>query len=170
MKTVYGDGPISVRPLEASDHRAWARLFAAYRYEEGLSPNDEIVARVWSWLLDPDINLHGCAAFVDGNVAGLAHFHLFPRPLSGSHGIYLDNLFVDGAYRRRRVASTLLVYFAEIARSRGCTLLRWVVRPDNLQACELYERIAERAEWQVFEAGAPATTEWLARLSNTGRA
>jgi len=58
--------------------------------------------------------LFGHVATVDGEVVGYALWFLNYSTWRGTHGIYLEDLFVDPAFRRSGVATELLARLAGI--------------------------------------------------------
>ena len=39
----------------------------------------------------------------------------------------------------------------EISKSKGWNLVRWITRDDNTRAKSLYDRVAEKTNWDVYE-------------------
>lgn len=147
---------ISVRPLDPSDEPRWRELFRGYRDFYRLEESEEVVSRVWDWLLDPR---HECEALVADSVDGvvaIAHYRRFSRPSTGTVGIWLDDLFTAPETRGRGAARALINLLTEIAGSEGRSVLRWITADDNRQAMALYEQVAIRTHWVTYDA-APAT-------------
>jgi len=92
-------------------------------------------------------------------------FHNFSTFL-GRPGIYIEDLFVEEAYRRRGFGGALLAYIAKLAVARGCGRLEWSVLDWNEPAINFYKKLGARPmdEWTVFRV----TDESLNRLA--GRA
>ena len=146
---------ISVRAVAAEDRQRWEELFHGYRtfYE---NPRDDAVAeRVWGWLLDPEHQVQGLVAELDGEIVGIAHWRRFARPSVGETGIYLDDLFADPAARGRGVGAALIAQLQQIARDEGATVVRWITADDNATAQRLYDRVATKTRWLTYDA-APA--------------
>jgi GNAT superfamily N-acetyltransferase len=53
-------------------------------------------------------------------------------------GIYLEDLYVRPAFRRRGIGTALLAQVAQIAREQSCTFVRWAVLDWNEPALNLY--------------------------------
>ena len=62
---------------------------------------------------------------------GLAHYRPFARPLHGSVGCYLDDLFVDPHARGTGAVDVLLAELARIAGRNGWDVVRWITRDSN---------------------------------------
>lgn len=102
----------------------------------------------------------------DGAPAGFAlFFHNFSTFL-GRRGLYLEDLFVQPAYRGRGVGRALLARLAAIAVERGCGRFEWSVLDWNESAIRFYEALGARPEsdWTVYRV----TGEALQLLAGEG--
>lgn len=143
---------IVIAPPRAQDFADWRRLFEGYATFYKMPMTDQIAGTVWRWLLDPAHTLEALLAREgDGRVLGLAHFRAMPRPLTGSTAGFLDDLFVDPAWRGRRVADRLIAAVAALGRERGWTLIRWITADDNYRARGVYDRLAKRTLWITYQ-------------------
>lgn len=143
---------IVIAPPRAQDFADWRRLFEGYATFYKMPMTDQIAGAVWQWLLDPVHTLEALLAREgDGRVLGLAHFRAMPRPLTGSTAGFLDDLFVDPAWRGRRVADRLIAAVAALGRERGWTLIRWITADDNYRARGVYDRLAKRTLWITYQ-------------------
>ena len=82
-------------------------------------------------------------------------FVLFFRNYStflGRPGLYIEDLFIDEAYRRRGFGRALLLHVARLAKDRGCGRLEWSVLDWNEPAIHFYKRLGAvpMSEWTVF--------------------
>jgi len=75
-------------------------------------------------------------AEIEGDVAGMALFVWTYSTFLGRRGIWLEDLIVDPAFRRRGVATALL----DELRRRSPGRVEWEVLEWNRGAIELYER------------------------------
>jgi GNAT superfamily N-acetyltransferase len=76
--------------------------------------------------------------FVGAEAAGYAlFFHNFST-FRGAPGIFLEDLFVEPAWRGRGFGRALLVRLAAIAVERGCQRVEWVVLDWNAPAIAFY--------------------------------
>ncbi|WP_229756445.1 GNAT family N-acetyltransferase [Cnuibacter physcomitrellae] len=144
--------PITIRPVEQSEFFAWYALFADYAdfYETPLS--DETAVLVWSWIIDPAAELDALVAVdEEGALVGFAHHRTFLRPLAGSKGIYLDDLFVSPAHRGKGVGTQLIDAVAEIGKSRRASIVRWITADDNETAQRLYDKVAQKTTWVTYD-------------------
>jgi GNAT superfamily N-acetyltransferase len=90
-------------------------------------------------------------------------FHNYSTFL-GRPGIYIEDLFVDEAFRRRGFGGALLRYVARLANERRCGRLEWSVLDWNEPAIHFYKNLgaAPMSEWTVFRV----TGEALASLGS----
>ncbi len=155
-----GPGGVIVAPPAAGDRAGWRRLYDAYAQFYKREMTDAIADRVWAWISDP--RPHGpcegrIARTADGRVVGLAHFRDMASPLRGTICGFLDDLFVDPAWRGRpgpqgtSVGRLLLDDIAAIGRARGWPFYRWLTADDNYRARTLYDRVATRTMWVTYQ-------------------
>ena len=88
----------------------------------------------------------------EGSVIGFALYFFNYSTFLCKPGIYLEDLYVQLAHRRRGVGLRLLTTLAQRAVARGCGRLEWAVLDWNQPAIRFYDRI-----------GAEAKREWLIR-------
>ena len=89
-------------------------------------------------------------------------FHNYSTFL-GRPGIYIEDLFVDEAYRRRGLGRALLLYVAQLANERRCGRLEWAVLDWNEPAINFYKKLGAVAmnEWTIYRV----TGEALSKLA-----
>jgi GNAT superfamily N-acetyltransferase len=144
---------VRIVPL-AERHRAdWERLFAGYAAFYKVAQTPEMRTKVWGWIHDPahEVEALAAEALDDGRAVGLAHFRAFARPSTATTGGFLDDLFVDPAFRGGRVADALIGRLAEIGRERGWSVVRWITADDNYRARGVYDRLAQRTMWITYD-------------------
>ncbi len=88
----------------------------------------------------------------DGQSAGFAlYFHNYSTFLA-QPGIYLEDLYVDPAFRARGVGKALLQQLARLAVERGCARLEWSALKWNRLAIDFYLGLGAVAmdEWCIY--------------------
>lgn len=80
-------------------------------------------------------------AQVDDTVVGFALFFFNYSTWRGCQGLYLEDLFVEPAFRNRGIATELLVRLARMAKERGCERMEWMVLDWNAPAIEFYRTL-----------------------------
>jgi GNAT superfamily N-acetyltransferase len=91
-------------------------------------------------------------AEVDGVPAGMALYFFNYSTWGSRDGLYLEDLYVDRAFRKRGVARALMVRLAQIAQARGCGRFQWVVHAANASAVRMYESIGAEmlTDWRLM--------------------
>jgi GNAT superfamily N-acetyltransferase len=83
-------------------------------------------------------------AEVDGRFAGMClHFPIYSTWMGGS-GVFVQDLFVDPAFRGLKIGEALLRHVAKASRDAGGIYLRLSVDTDNLAAQRFYNRLGIR--------------------------
>jgi ribosomal protein S18 acetylase RimI-like enzyme len=142
----------AVRRVEDNEFFTWLDLYAGYGEFYETPVTDEKALLVWSWITDPANSLEAYFALDDHGVPiGLAHVREFARPLDGSTGLYLDDLFVLPDARGEGAGTALLEELRRIAKERGLSVVRWVTAKDNDDARRLYDRVAEKTKWVTYD-------------------
>lgn len=142
---------MQIRRPKAADFAAWSALYAGYATFYGVDQSDEMRARVWSWIHDPDNEVEALVAESGGQLLGLAHFRPFSRPLSASTGGFLDDLFVNPDARGSGAAAALIAAIEAEGQSRGWTVIRWITAENNYRARGLYDQVATRTPWVTYD-------------------
>jgi GNAT superfamily N-acetyltransferase len=140
---------VHVRPARPGDRDRWAALYTAYA--EFYDQDTVDLTLVWGWVLDPGHEVEALVAERDGELVGLAHVRPFARPLAGSVGGWLDDLFVAPAARGTGVVDALLDGVRALAAERGWSVVRWITADDNHRAQAVYDRVATRTAWVTYD-------------------
>ena len=84
-------------------------------------------------------------------VAFVLFFHNYST-FVGRPGIYIEDLYVDEAFRGRGFGSALLRYVANLAVERYCGRLEWAVLDWNEPAINFYKKLGAvpMNQWTVF--------------------
>lgn len=133
-----------IRPLAASDRRAWDGLWAGYLafYETSLAP--DVTEATWARLTAPEGDVRGLVAEGEGGeLLGFAHTLIHPSTWALQNYCYLEDLFVSEAARGQGVGRALIAAVEGVARQAGSTRLYWTTHTDNKRARALYDEVAE---------------------------
>ena len=141
----------SVREIQLKDKEQWQELYKGYANFYKVEMNNQILETVWSWLHDKNHELNGIVYEIDENIVALAHYRRMPRPLKGQDIGFLDDLFVEPIHRGKKIGEKLLNELKNISNSKGWGLIRWLTHDDNLRAKALYDRVAEKTSWDLYE-------------------
>ncbi len=158
---------LTLRPAVAADAELILALVCELAHYERLS--HEVVADV-ATLRETLFGAQPAAEVViaehDGQPAGFALFFSSYSTFLGRPGIYLEDLFVRPAFRRKGIGQALLAHLASLAGARGCGRLEWAVLDWNEPAIQFYKQLGARPmdAWTVFRVTGPA----LAALARGG--
>ena len=140
-----------IREIKLSDKEEWEDLYRGYANFYKVEMNDEILKTVWSWLHDKNHDMKGMVYEHKNKVAGLAHYRRMLRPLSGKYVGFLDDIYVDPKYRGKKIGEKLILELQEISKKNNWGLVRWITRNDNMRAKSLYDKIAKKTNWDLYE-------------------
>jgi GNAT superfamily N-acetyltransferase len=104
-------------------------------------------------------------AYIENEPVGFAVYFQTFSTFIGRAGIYLEDLFIEPAYRARGVGSAVLAYLANLTKQRGYARLSWAVLDWNEPAIQFYRKLGAiaRDDWTVFELSGAA----LERLASS---
>jgi ribosomal protein S18 acetylase RimI-like enzyme len=140
-----------IRPIEPGDHDAWRELFREYGAFYETTFGDEVFDGVWSWLLEPEHEVSAIVAVDGDDLVGFAHIRRVADTFTAGPGWFLDDLYVAPGHRGTGVARALIERGYADATAAGGGTFRWITAADNETAQLLYDRIATRAGWVVYE-------------------
>ncbi len=98
--------------------------------------------------------------YIAGKPVGFVLFFHNYSTFLGRPGLYIEDLFVDEAHRRRDCRRALLLYVAQLAKERRCGRLEWSVLDWNEPAVNFYRKLGAVAmnEWTVFRVTGASLT------------
>jgi GNAT superfamily N-acetyltransferase len=136
---------VVVRQPGPGERAEWERRWQAYLafYETELPP--AVTDNTWTRLHDPEEPLFVLGAYLDGKLAGIAHYLFHRTNWSISDVCYLQDLFVDPAARQHGIGRALIDAVADKAREAGASRLYWMTHETNATARSLYDKLAERS-------------------------
>lgn len=140
-----------IRPIAAEDEAAWRELFRAYGVFYETDFPDDVLDGVWGWLLDPAHEVKAVVADDEGDVVGFAHIRKVQDTFTAGPGWFLDDLYVAPDRRGQGIARALIERGYADGTANGGGTFRWITAADNETAQLLYDRIATRADWVVYE-------------------
>jgi GNAT superfamily N-acetyltransferase len=109
---------------------------------------------------DP-LRFHCLIAEWQNQPAGFAlYFHNYST-WRGHAGLYLEDLFVRPAYRKKGIGKALLSAVAAIAVAEGCPRLEWAVLDWNTLAIDFYHSLGAlpMSEWTTMRVSGPALAQ-----------
>ena len=96
-------------------------------------------------------------ADVDGHAAAIALWFRNFSTWDGVAGVYLEDLFVRPAFRRRGLARMMLATLARDCVDNGYSRLSWAVLDWNVNAIALYDAVGgkQMSEWITYRVSGP---------------
>ena len=140
-----------IREIKPTDKEQWENLYKGYAKFYKVEMNKTILKTVWNWIHDKNHEVEGIVYEINNKIVGLAHYRKMPRPLRGQEIGFLDDLYVDPDYRRKGIGEKFLNYLKELSKSRRWNLIRWLTHDDNIKAKSLYDRVAKKTNWDLYE-------------------
>jgi GNAT superfamily N-acetyltransferase len=93
---------------------------------------------------------------VDGKPVGYATYFFTFASMVGTRGLWLDDLFIDAAFRGKGIGRAFMGFLRELAVENRCARFEWMVVDWNTAAIEFYKSL-----------GATVFTNWYTcRLEN----
>ena len=141
-----------IRAVEPADFAPWEQLWLAYLRFYRAEVSSEVTAATFRRLCEQSDGMIGLvAADEQGTLTGLAHLVFHPSTWSADSYCYLEDLFVSPAARGTGTALQLLeAVFAE-SRRRGAARTYWETQEFNGPARSLYDQVAHRTSFVVYE-------------------
>ena len=142
---------LSIRPATLKDAAVIANMIHELAEFEHLgheaSVSEEIIARDG---FGPHPKFRAAIAEWDGEAIGYAVFFDFYSSFQGRRGLFLDDLFVRPAFRKRGIGRALLAHVAAIAWNEKYFCMRWEVLDWNTPAIEFYRKLGAEFldEWK----------------------
>lgn len=95
---------------------------------------------------------------------GLAVWYLNFSTWSGTHGVYLEDLFVQPEHRGAGHGKALLAALAEVCVERGYNQFEWSVHDLNEPTIAFYKALGAQSKdvWTVYRLSGPALRELAA--------
>jgi GNAT superfamily N-acetyltransferase len=144
---------VSVRPIRPNDVAAVVGLVRELaEYEKAAHEVRLTEEQLHASLFGEHPALFGHVAEKDGAVVGMALWFLNFSTWRGTHGIYLEDLYVAPRHRGSGLGRELLRTLAETCVQRGYNRLEWAVLDWNTPSIEFYKAAGAvpMDEWTVF--------------------
>jgi len=143
---------LSIRAARPDDS---ALIFALVReladYEKLTAAMDATPEQIAAALFSPQPRLYCDVAEWDGAPAGFAVWFLNFSTFRGRAGIYLEDIFVRPAFRRRGIGKALLTRLAQRCVEEGYARFEWAVLDWNAPAIEFYRSLGAQVlgDWRI---------------------
>ena len=163
---------MSVRPIRPEDVPAVVGLVRELAaYEKALSEARMTEEQPTTALFGDSPKLFGHVAVDGATVVGMALWFLNFSTWRGTHGVYLEDLYVQPQHRGTGLGRELLRSLAEVCVERGYQRLEWSVLDWNAPSIEFYKAAGAVPldEWTVFRLTDDALHEFAGRDADDTR-
>ena len=109
--------------------------------------------------------IEAVVALADATPVGFAlYFHNYSTFLA-RRGLYLEDIYVQPAHRRRGIGRALLIHLARLAVERGCGRFEWSVLDWNQSAIRFYQGLGATVmpDWRIARVTGDALRSLAAR-------
>lgn len=138
--------PLKIRAIENRDFPDWLPLWDG----NNLGVREEAVtSETWSRLIDPDSRVHGLIAEKDGQLIGLVHYITHPTTGSLNDVCYMQDVYVDPAFRRKGIAKKLIEELSGIGKREKWARIYWLAEGDNEATQNLYQDIGVKLNFTL---------------------
>jgi GNAT superfamily N-acetyltransferase len=154
---------VTVRPIRSDDVPAVVALVRELAdYEKALHEARLTEEQLSGALFGDSAALFGHVAEQEGAVVGMALWFLNFSTWRGTHGIYLEDLYVSPAHRGTGLGRELLRTLAAVCVERGYSRLEWSVLDWNTPSIEFYKAAGAvpMDGWTVFRLTDEALTDF----------
>jgi GNAT superfamily N-acetyltransferase len=140
-----------IRSIQTQDREAWELLWRGYLefYRASLEP--KVTEQTWAALCDPASAVHGIVAEQDGELAGFAHVIIHPTTWATRPSCYLEDLYVAKPWRGQAIARRLIEAVYAFADEFGAASVYWITQEYNAPARSLYDTLAHRRSFVVYQ-------------------
>jgi GNAT superfamily N-acetyltransferase len=157
-----------VRPIRPDDLPAVVSLVRELaEYEKSLHEARLTEEQLAGVLFGDSPALFGHVAEDDGVVVGMALWFLNFSTWRGTHGIYLEDLYVQPGHRGRGLGKELLRTLAGVCVARGYSRLEWSVLDWNTPSIDFYKAAGAvpMDGWTVFRLTDDALSDFAGNRS-----
>ena len=145
--------PLEVRLADSRDFpKIWQLLEAKARFDGGRELLTASRREVEDALFGGNPKVQALVAIADGVPVGLATYFASFSTFLAKPCLWLDDLFVDEAYRSCGIGRMLMTKLAEQARIGGMARIDWTLASGNTKAASFYESVGATIRTSTLSA------------------
>ena len=142
----------TVSIVSHSDRTVWEGLYYEYAHFYKVPMNQAILDTVWQWICDDNNPFWGFIAKNEiGDALGLAHCREMPSPLRGAVIGFLDDIYIQPAYRGSGCVQEVYEELKRIGKERSWPFIRWITAENNYRGRASYDKLAEKTHWVTYQ-------------------
>ncbi len=131
-----------IRPLQANDRGAWARMWTDYLIFYDSDVALEIYDLTFARLVDPENLVQNClVAELEGVAVGIVHYLYHAHNWQAEDVCYLQDLYADPHVRGQGIGRAMMEAVYAAADANGTPSVYWMTQNFNANARLLYDRI-----------------------------
>ena len=134
---------VTVLPLRPDERAAWEPLWQGYLAFYKTALTQDVSDLAWSRFHDPDETMFALGGYVDGRLAGFAHYLFHRSTWAPKRYCYLEDLFVAETARGLGLGRALIEAVYQKAEAAGASRVYWLTQSSNAQARVLYDKVAD---------------------------
>ena len=136
-------GTVLIRPVGEDEREAWNPLWAGYLafYKSALT--QDISDLAWERFHDPHEPMFALGGYVNGRLAGFAHYLFHRSTWAPKRYCYLEDLFVAETARGLGLGRALIEAVYARAAAADASRVYWLTQSGNAQARALYDKVAD---------------------------
>ena len=138
-------GTFTLRPTTPADIPVLHRLMRDFATYEKLQPRFKITdPELHAALFGAKPAMESMLTEADSAIVGFALWYLTFGTFSGRYGLFVEDIYVEQAFRGRGIGLALFRHMARVALDRQCIDMTWNVLDWNTPAIEFYRRIGAK--------------------------
>ena len=138
---------IQLRSLERKDHDQWLPLWQANCLHQ---ISDEVTAETWRRLTNPKENVYGLGVFDDNDkLLGFLHYILHPTTGFTAYACYMQDLYIDEAFRRQGYAKRLIWELHALGKAKKWSRIYWFAENNNIATQNLYKTLGIKIDFSL---------------------
>ncbi|MCI2068959.1 MAG: GNAT family N-acetyltransferase [Bacilli bacterium] len=97
-------------------------------------------------------NAEAIFLMVEGKEIGFAVYFTNFSTFKGKGGLYVEDVFIDQAYRHHGYGKKTFIYLAQLAKERNCPRMEWTCLDWNTPSIAFYKSLGAKAmdEWTIY--------------------
>lgn len=136
---------MNIRMAQPADHAQWLPLWKGYQAFYKVDIAEVVTERTWARFLDASEPMHCAVAEINGELVGMVHYIFHRSCWTEGDYVYLQDLFTQPGLRGKGVGRALIEHVYASAEHDHASRVWWLTHESNLQAMQLYDRIADKS-------------------------
>jgi GNAT superfamily N-acetyltransferase len=136
-------GAIIIRPIGEDERAEWNPLWEGYLAFYKTALTQDVSDLAWSRFHDSDETMFALGGYVDGRLAGFAHYLFHRSTWAPKRYCYLEDLYVAETARGLGLGRALIEAVYQKAEAAGASRVYWLTQSSNAQARVLYDKVAD---------------------------